>query len=45
MFQVGAAAAEAVEASIRRAVCLAEGLEGIPAVKDLKPGLKPEQVS
>ncbi|MHB8869713.1 MAG: P1 family peptidase [Thermoleophilia bacterium] len=34
MFQVGVAAAEAVAASIRRAVRLAEGRPGVPSVKD-----------
>jgi L-aminopeptidase/D-esterase-like protein len=35
VFQVGAAAAEAVAMSIRKAVTVAEGLGGAPAVKDL----------
>lgn len=35
VFQVGAAAAEAVAMSIRRAVRVAEGLRGVPAVRDL----------
>ncbi len=35
VFQVGAAAAEAVAKSIRKAVTVAEGLGGAPAVKDL----------
>lgn len=34
-FQVGAAAAMAVAMSIRRAVRVAEGLDGVPSVKDL----------
>jgi L-aminopeptidase/D-esterase-like protein len=35
IFQVGAAAAEAVARSIRRAVRMAEGLGGVPSVADL----------
>jgi L-aminopeptidase/D-esterase-like protein len=35
VFQVGAAAAEAVAMSIRRAVRVAEGIGGAPAVKDI----------
>jgi len=37
VFQVGAAAAEAVAASIRRAVRAAEGCPGAPALRDLHP--------
>jgi len=36
VFQIGAAAAEAVATSIRRAVRLAEGCEGIPSFADLR---------
>lgn len=35
VFQVGAAAAETVAASIRRAVRVARGLGGVPAIRDL----------
>ncbi len=38
VFQVGAAAAEAVAAGIRRAVRVAEGCPGAPALRDLRPG-------
>lgn len=38
VFQLGAAAAEVVAKSIRRAVRLAEGMDGIPGVLDLEPG-------
>ena len=37
VFQMGAAAAEAVAKSIRRAVRVAEGVLGAPAVRDLRP--------
>ena len=36
IFQIGAAAAEAVAMSIRRAVRVAEGREGIPSIEDLR---------
>ncbi len=38
VFQVGAAAAEAVAASIRRAVRAARGIGGVPSVSDLAAG-------
>jgi L-aminopeptidase/D-esterase-like protein len=38
VFQVGAAAAKAVAMSIRRAVRVAEGLEGVPSFADLHVG-------
>lgn len=41
VFQVGAAAAEAVAASIRRAVRIAEGCPGAPALRDLTPTATP----
>lgn len=48
-FQVGAAAAEAVAMSIRRAVRLAEGLGGVPSVTDVagavKPAVRPVQTN
>jgi L-aminopeptidase/D-esterase-like protein len=43
VFQVGVAAAEAVAASIRRAVRVAKGLGGVPSVGDLTRGESPVQ--
>jgi L-aminopeptidase/D-esterase-like protein len=42
VFQVGAAAADAVATSIRRAVRVAQGLGGVPSVTDLAGGVAPE---
>jgi L-aminopeptidase/D-esterase-like protein len=36
VFQIGAAASEAVAMSVRRAVRVAEGREGVPSLKDLQ---------